>query len=118
MKNIALVIIFFLIVFLVVWLPARPQKAQLKVIPQQNVLKSQVDNLQTKVNQLQKELELLKRVIKINGANVDILSNGILKIRAVNISVEARVDAQLKGTRITVQSTGMNTIRGLPVMIN
>lgn len=118
MRNIASVVIFLLIVCLVVWLPAKQQKAQLKVMPQQSVLKSQVDDLQTKVNQLQMELELLKRVIRISGPNVDILSNGNVKIRATNISVEASLDAQFKGTRITVQSSGPNTIRGMPVLIN
>jgi hypothetical protein len=118
MKNFGLGIIFFLIVCLVVLLPAKPQKAQLKVMPQQSVSKAQVDDLQKKVNQLQRELELLKRVIRISGQNVDILSNGSVKIRATNVSVEARVDAQLKGTRITVQSTAQNIIRGVPVLIN
>jgi uncharacterized membrane protein len=118
MKNIASVVIFLLIVCLVVWLPAKQQKTQLKVMPQQSVLKSQVDDLQVKVNQLQRELELLKRVIRISGPNVDILSNGNVKIRATNISVEARIESQLKGMKVTVQSSGPNTIRGQPVLIN
>ncbi len=118
MKNIASVVIFLLIVCLVVWLPAKQQKTQLKVMPQQSVLKSQVDDLQAKVNQLQRELELMKKVIRISGPNVDILSNGNLKIRATNIFVEAGLDAQLKGMKVTVQSSGPNTIRGLPVLIN
>lgn len=118
MKNIARMIIFFLIVCLAVWLPAKQQKTQLKVLPQQSVMKAQVDSLQTKVDQLQKELELLKRVIKISGANVEIQSNGSVKIRANRVSIEALVDAQMKGTMITIQSTAQNIIRGMPVMIN
>lgn len=118
MKKTALMIILSLIVCLVAWLPAGLHNDQIKQTTQQRVLKSQTDVLQAKVNQLERELEMLKRVIRISGANVDILADGNVKIRARNISVEAGTNAQFKGTMVTVQSTGPNTIKGMPVLIN
>ncbi len=118
MKRIAIMIIFFLIICLAVWLPAELQKGQIERTPQKKVLKLQGDDLQARVDKLEKELELLKKVIRISGANVDIQAAGNVKIRANNISVEAMTKAQFKGTMVTVQSSGMNTIKGMPVMIN
>jgi hypothetical protein len=118
MKKITIMIIFFLIVCLVVWLPAGLQKSQVERIPQKKVIKLQSDDLQAKVNQLERELELLKKVIKIRGPNVDIQAAGAVKIRATNITVEAAANAQFKGTNVTVQSAGANTIKGKPVLIN
>lgn len=118
MKKITIMIIFFLIVCLVVWLPAGFQKSQIERTPQKKVLKLQGDDLQAKVDKLEKELELLKKVIRISGGNVDIQAIGDVKIRASNISVEAVAKAQFKGTKVTVQSSGANTIIGMPVMIN
>ena len=118
MKKIAIMIIFFLIVCLAVWLPAELQKGQIERTPQKKVLKLQGDDLQAKVDKLEKELELLKKVIRINGTNVDIQAVGNVKIRASNISIEAVTNAQFKGTKVTVQSSGANTIKGMPVMIN
>jgi len=82
------------------------------------VIKLQGDDLQAKVDKLEKELELLKKVIKIRGADVDIQAAGNVKIRALNITVEAVTNAQFKGTKVTVQSVGANTIKGMPVLIN
>jgi len=118
MKKITIMIIFFLIVCLVVWLPAGLQKGQVERIPQKKVIKLQSDDLQAKVNQLERELELLKKVIKIRGPNVDIQAAGAVKISATNITVEAAANAQFKGTNVTVQSAGANTIKGKPVLIN
>jgi len=118
MKKIAIMIIFFLIVCLAVWLPAELQKGQIERIPQKNVLKLQGDDLQARVDKLEKELELLKKVIKIRGPNVDIQAVGNVKIRALNITVEAVTNAQFKGANVTVQSSGANTIKGMPVLIN
>lgn len=118
MKKIAVMIIFFLIVCLAVWLPAELQKGQIERTPQKNVLKLQGDDLQARVDKLEKELELLKKVIKIRGPNVDIQAAGTVKIRASIILVEARASAQLKGHTVTVQSAGANTIKGMPVLIN
>lgn len=118
MKKIAIMIIFFFIVCSAVWLPAGLEKDQIKQIPQKKVLRLQDDDLQAKVDRLEKELELLKKVIRIKGANVDIQAVGNVKISASNISVEAAADAQFKGAMITVQSVGANTIKGMPVMIN
>jgi hypothetical protein len=36
----------------------------------------------------------------------------------MNVTSEASVNAQVKGTLVTIQSTGPNTIKGMPVMIN
>ncbi len=118
MKKITIMIIFFLIVCLAVWLPAELQKGQIERIPQKKVLKLQGDDLRAKVDKLEKELELLKKVIKIRGPNVDIQAAGTVKIRGSIILVEAAASAELKGTTVTVQSSGMNTIKGAPVMIN
>jgi DNA-binding protein YbaB len=118
MKKIAVMVIFCLIVCCVAWLSAGFQKSQLQLSPQQREIKSQTDKLQEKVLQLERELETLKRVIRISGANVDILANGNVKIRARSVSVEAMANAQVKGTMVTVQASGMNTIKGLPVRIN
>jgi hypothetical protein len=118
MKKIAIMIIFFFIVCSAVWLPAGLEEGQIKQIPQKKVLKLQNDDLQAKVDRLEKELELLKRVIRINGANVDIQAVGNVKISAGNVSVEAVNNAQFKGTMVTVQAGGRNTIKGMPVMIN
>ncbi len=114
MKKIAIMIIFFLIV----WLPAELQKGQIERTPPKKVLKLQGDDLRTKVDKLEKELELLKKVIRIRGADVDIQAVGNIKIRAINITVEAVTNAQFKGTNVTVQSVGTNTIKGMPVIIN
>ena len=118
MKKITIMIIFFLIVCLVVWLPAGLQKGQVERIPQKKVIKLQADDLQAKVDKLEKELELLKKVIKIRGHDVDIQAAGTVKIHASNISVEAVANAQFKGTKVTVQSSAANTIKGMPVIIN
>ncbi len=118
MKKIAIMIIFFLIICLAVWLPAELQKGQIERTPQKKVLKLQGDDLQARVDKLEKELELLKKVIRISGANVDIQAVGNVKIRASIILVEARTSAQLKGHTVTVQSAGANTIKGMPVLIN
>ncbi len=118
MKKITIMIIFFLIVCLSVWLSAELQKGQIERTPQKKVLKLQGDDLQARIDKLEKELELLKKVIRINGANVDIQAIGNVKIRASNISIEAVANAQFKGTKVTVQSSGANTIKGMPVMIN
>jgi hypothetical protein len=118
MKKIAIMIIFFFIICSAVWLPAGLEEGQIKQIPPKKVLKLQDDDLQAKVDRLEKELELLKRVIRINGANVDIQTVGNVKISASSISVEAVANAQLKGAMVTVQSSGRNTIKGMPVMIN
>ncbi len=118
MKKIAIMIIFFLIVCLAVWLPAELQKGQIERTPQKKVLKLQDDDLQARVDKLEKELELLKKVIKIRGPDVDIQAAGTVKIRASIILVEARASAQLKGHTVTVQSNGANTIKGMPVLIN
>jgi len=118
MKRITIVIIFFLSVCLVVWLPAGLQKDQVKRIPQKKVAKLQRDDLQEKVDKLEKELELLKKVIKIRGPNVDIQAAGNVKIRATNITVEAAANAQFKGAMVTVQAAVVNTIKGAQVLIN
>jgi len=118
MKKIAPMIIFCLIVCLVAWLSAGFQKSQLQLSPQQREIKSQTDKLQAKVMQLERELALLKRAIRISGANVDIFANGNVKIRATSISVEAAANAQVRGTMVTIQASGPNTIKGLPVRIN
>ncbi len=118
MKKIAIMIIFFLIVCLAAWLPAELQKGQIERIPQKKVLKLQGDDLQAKVDKLEKELELLKKVIKIRGPNVDIQAAGTVKIRASIILVEAAASAELKGATVTVQSVQANIIKGKPVLIN
>jgi hypothetical protein len=118
MKKITVLIIFFLIVCLVVWLPAGLQKDQVKQIPQKKVVKLQSDDLQAKVDKLEKELELLKKVIKIRGPDVGIQAAGTVKIRASNITVEAAANAQFKGAMVTVQAAGVNTIKGKQVLIN
>jgi hypothetical protein len=118
MKKITIMIIFFLIVCLVVWLPAGLQRDQVRQIPQKKVVKLQADDLQAKVDKLEKELELLKKVIKIRGGDVDIRAAGNVKIRASIILVEAGASAQLKGQTVTIQSAGANTIKGMPVLIN
>ncbi len=118
MKRIAIMIIFFLIICLAVWLPAELQKGQIERTPQKRVLKLQGDDLRARVDKLEKELELLKKVIRIRGADVYIQAAGNVKIRAVNITVEAVTNAQFKGAQVTVQSSGANTIKGMPVLIN
>lgn len=118
MKKTAVMLIFCLIVCLVAWLSAELQQSQLQLSPQQREIKSQADKLQARVTQLEKELELLKRVIKISGANVDIVADGNVRMRARSILVEAEINAQFKGTMVTVQASGPNTIKGLPVRIN
>ena len=118
MKKITIMIIFFLIVCLVVWLPAGLQKGQVERIPQKKVIKLQDDDLQARVEKLEKELELLRKVIKIRGPDVDIQAAGTVKIRASNITVEAVANAQFKGAMVTVQAAGVNTIKGLSVLIN
>ena len=118
MKKIAIMIIFFIIICLAAWLPAELQKGQIERTPQKKVLKLQGDDLQAKVDKLEKELELLKNVIRIRGADVDIQAVGNVKIRALNITVEAVTNAQFKGAMVIVQSAGANTIKGMPVLIN
>ena len=118
MKKTALMLIFCLIVCSVAWLSAGFQKSQLQLSPQQREITSQAEKLQARVTQLEKELALLKRVIKISGANVDIIADGNVRIRARSILVEAAINAQFKGTMVTVQASGTNTIKGMPVMIN
>jgi len=102
----------------VAWLSAGLQQSQLQLSPQQREIKSQTDKLQAKVMQLEKELDLLKRTIRISGANVDIVADGNVRIRARSISVEAATNAQVKGTMVTIQASGPNTIKGMPVRIN
>ncbi len=118
MKKIAFMVIFCLFVCCVAWLSAGFQKSQLQLSPQQREIKSQTDKLQAKVIQLERELNTLKRAIRISGANLDISAGGNIRIRARSVSVEAVTNAQVKGTMVTVQASGPNTIKGLPVRIN
>jgi hypothetical protein len=118
MKKITPMIIFCLIVCCVAWLSAGFQKSQLQLSPQQREIKSQTDRLQAKVLQLERELNSLKRAIRISGADLDISADGNVRIRARSVSVEATVNAQVKGNMVTLQASGPNTIKGLPVRIN
>ncbi|MEA3421346.1 MAG: hypothetical protein U9Q97_06690 [Acidobacteriota bacterium] len=81
-------------------------------------INTELIELRAKVNKLERELETMKRIIKINGRNVDINTGGSVKIRGSNVSVEATATAQLKGNNVTVQASGINTIRGSLVKIN
>ena len=118
MKKIAIMTIFFLIVCFVAWMPAGFQKDQVQRIPPKKELRRQGDDLQAKVDKLEKELELLKKVIKIRGPDVGIQAAGTVKIRASNITVEAAANAQFKGAMVTVQAAVVNTIKGAQVLIN
>ena len=118
MKKIVPLIILCLTVCLVAWLSAGFQKSQLQLSPQQREIKSQTDKLQAKVLQLERELALLKRAIRISGTNVDIAAAGNVRIRATSVSVEAAANAQMRGAMVTIQASGSNTIKGMPVLIN
>jgi len=118
MKKNIIMIIVFLIICTAILLPAGLQKAQLQQTTQQKKFNTELIELRAKVNQLEKELEMLKRIIKINGPNVDINTGGSVKIRGSIVSVEATATAQLKGHMVTVQASGINTIRGSLVKIN
>ena len=85
---------------------------------QQKKINTELIELRAKVNKLKRELEAMKRIVKISGSNVDINTGGTVKIRGRIVSVEAAQTAQLKGGNVTVQASGINTIRGSLVKIN
>jgi len=118
MKKNIIMIIVFLVICTAILLPAGLQKAQLQQTVQQKKFNTELIELRAKVSQLEKELETLKRIIRINGPNVDINTGGTVKIRGSIVSVEATATAQLKGRMVTVQASGINTIRGSLVKIN
>lgn len=118
MKKNIIMIIVFLVICTAILLPAGLQKAQLQQTTQQKKFNTELIELRAKVNHLEKELEMMKRVIKINGPNVDIKTAGSIKIRGASVLVEAVATAQLKGSMVTVQASGINTIQGKLVKIN
>jgi len=118
MKKNIIMIIVFLVICTTILLSAGLQKVQLQQTIQPKKFNTELIGLRTKVNQLEKELEILKKVIKINGSNLDINTVGNIKIQGARVSVEAATTAQLKGSRVTVQASGVNTIQGTLVKIN
>lgn len=118
MKKNIIIIIVFIVICTAILLPAGLQKVQLQQTVQQKKIDTELIELRAKVNKLERELETMKRIIKINGPNVDINTGGTVKIRGRIVSVEATTTAQLKGRMVTVQASGINTIRGSLVKIN
>ena len=56
--------------------------------------------------------------LKLKGMNCKMESAMELELKGLNITSEAGVNSMMRATMITIQSTGPNTIKGLPVMIN
>ena len=111
-----MIIIFILCVLTL--RPAGSQKVQQlqKVQPQK--FDTEMIELRARIEQLEKELELMKKIIQIRGANVEINTGGNIKMRASTISVEAGLKAEMKGTMVTVQASNTNIIKGSLVRIN
>lgn len=59
-----------------------------------------------------------KNEANISASNTSINADNDVKIKGFNVSHEARLKVDVKGTAINVGSSGMNTIKGAPVMIN
>lgn len=55
---------------------------------------------------------------KVKGMNVSSDASMEHKTHGMNVNSEAGVNMQVKGTMVTVQSSGPNTIKGMPVLIN
>ena len=117
MKKNIIMIIVFIVICTVVLLPAGLKKVQLQETVQLKRLNTELIELRAKINKLERELETMKRIIKISGSNVDINTGGTVRIRGSKVSVEAIATAQLKGSSVTVQASGINTIRGSLVKI-
>ena len=90
----------------------------MQLTTEQKKFDTEMIELRAKVNELEKELEVMKKVIRINGQNVDISTGGSVKIQGRDVSVEGSARAQFRGGMVTVQASGTNTIQGSLVKIN
>jgi hypothetical protein len=118
MKKKAGMIFVFLVICVAILLPDGSQQAKMQLTTEQKKFNTELIELRAKVNQLERELEVMKKVIRINGQNVDISTGGSLKIQGTDVSVEGKARAQFRGGTVTVQASGTNTIQGSLVKIN
>lgn len=124
MKINTIGITLILIAFLGIWLSASPQ---LQVKNKQNInLKAytqQIDTMKLQIQKLEDELIQMKKVIRINGNNVEIVSPARLKLNALNLILNAQHDMKLESTvnmtiksHIMSQSSGAMTIKSSELM--
>ncbi len=110
MKINTIGITLILIAFLGVWLSASPQ---LQVKNKQNInLKAytqQIDIMKLRIQKLEDELIQMKKVIRINGNNVEIVSPARLKLNALNLILNAQQNMKLESTaNMTIKSLIIN----------
>jgi type IV secretory pathway protease TraF len=115
-KKAGLVTIVF-VICMVFLLPAAARKAQIKQVTPQTVVKSEVSELRARIDRLEKELELMKRFIKISDEDI-IIEGGTVRINGRDVAVEGSLNTQIKGRAVTVQASGENVIKGALVRIN
>jgi len=119
MKKNTIGITLILMIVLGVWLSASPQ---LQVKNKQNInLKAytkQFDTMKLRIQKLENELIQMKKVIRINGNNVEIVSPARLKLNARSLILNAKQDMRFESTinvifksNIMSQSSGAMTIK-------
>lgn len=124
MKINTIGITLILMAFLGIWLSASPQ---LQVKNKQNInLKAytqQIDTMKLQIQKLEDELIQMKKVIRINGNNVEIVSPAGLKLNALNLILNAQQNMKLESTvnmtiksHIINQSCGAMTIKSSDIM--
>ena len=71
-----------------------------------------IDTLQLRIKRMEKELAELRKVIKINGSNVEIKSQGTLQLNGSNLSMNSQSKLNIKGVTLTMKSTTMALTSG------
>ena len=113
MKRYVTIFSLIILISLVLWMSV-PAQQQLHEQTGTNlkVTTQKIDTLQLRIRKMEKELAALRKVIKIKGANVEIKSQGTLKLNAATtLSLNSKSELNIKGITLNLNSSNM-TLKG------
>ena len=107
MKRYATIFLIVVFVSLVLWMSMPAQQVYKQTAGTKNLYARQIDTLQLRIKQMEKELAELRKVIKITGGNVEIKSLGTLELNGSNLSVKSLGKLNIKGTKLNMEANTM-----------
>lgn len=107
MKRYAPVFLILVFIAFVLWVSMPAQQVYKPQASSTHVYTQKIDTLQLRIKSMEKELAELRKVIKINGGNVEINSRGTLHLKGSNLFMESQGKLNVKGIKLNMDATTM-----------